>query len=162
MSETPSSDLSSVEPARRPTGSNDGESVPAVSDPAKLIRLGTMLQTLLAEVRTADTDVESRRLLARIHRETMDELGTVLSPELMEELSEFAACCDSDGVPTEAEIRVAQAQLVGWLQGLLQGMQASMIAQQAVAARQLRQLGAGGPGGATPSRPMPEQTGTYL
>ena len=141
---------------------------PAVSDPAKLIRLGTMLQTLMAEVRGADTDEESRRLLARIHNETMDELGTVLSSDLMEELSEFTNCCDADGVPTEAEIRVAQAQLVGWLQGLLQGLQASVIAQQAAAARQFQQLaanrrsipGPGGPG-ARPSS-LPEQTGTYL
>jgi Bacterial proteasome activator len=141
---------------------------PAVSDPAKLIRLGTMLQTLMAEVRGADTDEESRRLLARIHNETMEELGTVLSSDLMEELSEFTNCCDAEGVPTEAEIRVAQAQLVGWLQGLLQGLQASVIAQQAAAARQFQQLaanrrpvpGPGGPG-ARPS-PLPEQTGTYL
>ena len=141
---------------------------PAVSDPAKLIRLGTMLQTLMAEVRNADTDEESRRLLARIHNETMEELGTVLSADLMEELSEFTNCCDDDGVPTEAEIRVAQAQLVGWLQGLLQGLQASVVAQQAAAARQFQQLAANqrsapGPGGPAPTRPdLPRQSGTYL
>lgn len=140
---------------------------PPVSDPAKLIRLGTMLQTLMAEVRAADTDEESRRLLARIHKETMEELGTVLSTELMDELTEFAACCDRDGVPTAAEIRVAQAQLVGWLQGLLQGIQASMMAQQALAVRHLQQLGAGTPTGrptgpAGPADGLPGQTGTYL
>lgn len=140
---------------------------PAISDPAKLIRLGTMLQTLMAEVRGADTDVESRRLLARIHTETMEELGTVLSDDLMEELSEFSSCCDDEGVPTAAELRVAQAQLVGWLQGLLQGLQASMAAQQAVATQQLQQLavqrgpGAPAPGGA-PKPGLPQQTGTYL
>lgn len=141
---------------------------PTISDPAKLIRLGTMLQTLMAEVRNSDTDEESRRLLARIHAETMEELGTVLSDDLMTELSEFTSCCDDQGVPTEAEIRVAQAQLVGWLQGLLQGLQASMAAQQAAAAHQLRQLGAsrepGGAPGRPPERgtPLPDQTGTYL
>lgn len=138
---------------------------PAVSDPAKLIRLGTMLQTLMVEVRDATTDEESRRLLARIHAETMEELGTVLSADLMEELSEFAACCDDEGVPTEAEIRVAQAQLVGWLQGLLQGLQASMAAQQAAAAAQLQQLArqrAGGPRPDPKSAGLPEQTGAYL
>jgi len=141
---------------------------PAVSDPAKLIRLGTMLQTLMVEVRGADTDEESRRLLARIHAETMEELATVLSSDLMEELSEFANCCDDDGIPTEAEIRVAQAQLVGWLQGLLQGLQASMAAQQAAAAQQLQQLAGGastapGPGGpAGRGRGLPDQAGTYL
>ena len=141
---------------------------PSISDPAKLIRLGTMLQTLMVEVRGADTDEESRRLLARIHNETMAELGTVLSTELMDELTEFTSCCDDDGVPTEAEIRVAQAQLVGWLQGLLQGLQASMAAQQATAAQHMKQLAPGrpaapGPGGpSTGSTRLPGQTGTYL
>ena len=154
-----------VSPAE-PEGESEPE--PMISDPAKLIRLGTMLQTLRAEVRGADTDVESRRLLARIHAETMEELGTVLSTELMAELSEFASCCDADGVPTAAEIRVAQAQLVGWLQGLLQGLQASMAAQHAATAQQLRQLGAGGGQGRGPgmqtaeSSSVPGQSGTYL
>ena len=83
----------------------------------------------------------------------------------MAELSEFTNCCDDDGVPTEAEIRVAQAQLVGWLQGLLQGLQASMAAQQAAAAQQLRQLGPNrpqmpGPGGSGRrwERALPDQT----
>ena len=86
----------------------------------------------------------------------------------MAELSEFTSCCDDEGVPTEAEIRVAQAQLVGWLQGLLQGLQASMAAQQAAAAQQFRALAArqGGPNPPPSGRPsspgLPEQTGTYL
>lgn len=130
---------------------------PAVSDPAKLIRLGTMIQTLMNEVRSAPTDEEGRRLLARIHRETMEELRSILSEELMDELEEFAACCGDDGVPTESEIRVAQAQLVGWLQGLLQGLQASFMAQQAAAARQLQQLQA-----ARQHTIPTEHTGTYL
>ena len=138
-----------------------------VSDPAKLIRLGTMVQALMTEVREADTDEESRRMLARIHAETMDELATVLSADLMDELTEFAACCDADGVPTEAEIRVAQAQLVGWLQGLLQGLQAFMAQQQAVATMQMQQMQAARqqttPGRTDgPRRPLPDQTGTYL
>ncbi|MEM8707690.1 MAG: proteasome activator [Actinomycetota bacterium] len=137
-----------------------------VSDPAKLIRLGTMVQTLMAEVRQADTDEESRQMLARIHRETVEELGTVLSPDLMDELTEFTACCDDDGVPTEAEIRVAQAQLVGWMQGLLQGLQASMAQQQAAAAAQLQRLQQARPQPGAPQPPrgpqLPEQTGTYL
>jgi len=135
---------------------------PSVSDPAKLIRLGTMVQTLMAEVRQADTDEDSRRMLARIHNETMEELASVLSADLMEELTEFAACCGDDGVPSEAEIRVAQAQLVGWLQGLLQGLQASMAQQQAAAAMHLKQLQSD-QGALKPSRPgLPQQAGTYL
>ena len=135
-------------------------SQPAISDPAKLIRLGTMVQTLMAEVRQADTDEESRRLLARIHKETMEELATVLSDDLMDELTEFTDCCDDDGVPSEAEIRIAQAQLVGWLQGLLQGLQASMAQQQAAAAMQLQQLQQAK--AAPPDPQLPRQAGTYL
>ncbi len=141
---------------------------PMVSDPAKLIRLGTMVQTLMNEIREVPTDEAGRKLLARIHAETMEELGTVLNDDLMDELTEFTDCCDSDGVPTESEIRVAQAQLVGWLQGLLQGLQASMVAQQAAAARQLDQLqaGRGSAKPAPPGRPTaparPDETGTYL
>ena len=144
------------------------EETTTISDPAKLIRLGTMVQTLMAEVRQAETDEESRQLLARIHRETIEELGTILSTDLMDELTEFTNCCDDDGVPTEAEVRVAQAQLVGWMQGLLQGLQASMAQQQAAAAMQMQQLQAArqqaaqaGPGQARGQR-LPEQTGTYL
>ena len=135
-------------------------SPPAISDPAKLIRLGTMVQTLMAEVRQADTDEKSRRLLARIHKETMEELATVLSDDLMDELTEFTDCCDDDGVPSEAEIRIAQAQLVGWLQGLLQGLQASMAQQQAAAAMQLQQLQQAK--AAPPGQQLPQQAGTYL
>jgi hypothetical protein len=137
-----------------------------VSDPAKLIRLGTMVQTLMAEVRQADTDEASRHLLARIHRETVEELSAILSPDLMDELSEFTACCDDEGIPTEAEIRVAQAQLVGWMQGLLQGLQASMAQQQAAAAQQLLRLQRARPQTGAPQAPrgspLPDQTGTYL
>lgn len=137
-----------------------------VSDPAKLIRLGTMVQTLMAEVRQADTDEASRHLLARIHRETVEELSAILSPDLMDELSEFTACCDDEGIPTEAEIRVAQAQLVGWMQGLLQGLQASMAQQQAAAAQQLLRLQRARPQPGAPQTPrgspLPDQTGTYL
>ena len=144
------------------------EETTTISDPAKLIRLGTMVQTLMAEVRQAETDEESRQLLARIHRETIEELGSILSTDLMDELTEFTNCCDDDGVPTEAEVRVAQAQLVGWMQGLLQGLQDSMAQQQAAAAMQMQQLQAAREqaGQAGPTRPrgpqMPEQTGTYL
>ena len=92
----------------------------------------------------------------------------MLNDDLMDELTEFTDCCDSDGVPTESEIRVAQAQLVGWLQGLLQGLQASMVSQQAAAARQLHQLQAGrGTAGSAPlgqpnAPAPPDETGTYL
>ena len=151
--------------SEQPNQNDDSEPQPSVTDAAKLIRLGTMVQALTDEVRNADTDEQSRMMLARIHNETVEELSKVLSPDLMDELSEFAACCDESGVPTEAEIRVAQAQLVGWMQGLLQGLQASMAAQQAAAAGQLRELQAARQA-QRPAIPeaegLPHQTGTYL
>lgn len=124
---------------------------PDVSDPAKLIRLGTMLQTLLAEVQRESPDEKGRRRLAQIHTETIEELGGILSEDLRDELEEFNVCCANNETPSDGEIRVAQAQLVGWLQGLLRGMQASATAQAAMAQRQLMQVQAGmapgGPGG---------------
>lgn len=142
---------------------------PDVSDPAKLIRLGTMLQTLLAEVQRESPDEKGRQRLAQIHVETIDELGEILSEDLRDELEEFNVCCTNNETPSDGEIRVAQAQLVGWLQGLLRGMQASATAQAAMAQRQLMQVQAGaqgmqrppgGPAGAPqqarrPSGPMP-------
>ncbi len=165
MSDTPAPDSAAPadEPAATPAPTN------SVSDPAKLIRLGTMLQTLMVEVRDAPTDEDGRKLLANIHNETMEELETILSPDLMAELQEFADCCDDDGIPTESELRVAQAQLMGWLQGLMQGMQASFAAQQAMASRQLAELqqGRGGPPmpgnmAAGPSDADPPRGGVYL
>ncbi|MEQ8716643.1 MAG: DUF2587 domain-containing protein [Acidimicrobiales bacterium] len=132
-----------------------------VTNPAKLIRMGTMINQLLSEVRAAPPDVDGLRRLATIHTRTLAELSDVLSEELFDELMEFNSCCDQAEPPSEGEIRVAQAQLVGWLQGLLQGMQASAATQALVAQRQLAEMrqpggppgpvggppGAGGPAG---------------
>lgn len=119
------------QPAPQPT--------PDVTDPAKLIRLGTMLQSLLSEVHLSSPDEGGRKRLAEIHTETVSELGEILSEDLREELEEFNACCSAD-TPSESEIRVAQAQLVGWIQGLLRGMQASAANQAAMAQQQLMQM----------------------
>lgn len=110
---------------------------PDVTDPAKLIRLGTMLQALLAEVHQAPPDEGGRQRLAQIHNETIDELSGILSEDLREELADFNQCCATD-TPSEGEIRVAQAQLVGWIQGLLRGMQASAMTQAALAQQQMQ------------------------
>jgi hypothetical protein len=139
-----------------PDGENAPELTNTVSDPAKLIRLGSMVQALMAEVRSASPDEAGRSLLARIHNETMSELSEVLSPDLMAELAEFQTCCEGD-TPSESEIRIAQAQLVGWLQGLLQGFQASAAAQQTQASQQLQQMRPGPGSGEAEPRP-----GTYL
>jgi len=134
---------------------------PDVTDPAKLIRLGTMLQTMLTELKDENTDSAGVARLAQIHQETVEELESILSEDLREELMEFNTCCSSEG-PTESEMRVAQAQLVGWIQGLLRGMQATATAQAQMAQQQmmmmqaqmaaqqggqLRPGGQGGPGG---------------
>ena len=136
-----------------------------ITDAAKLIRLGTMTQSLMSEAREAPLDEAGRALLARIHAETMEALEDTISKDLLDELREFQLCIDHDDEPpSESELRIAQAQLVGWLQGLHQGFQAMAMAQQAAAMQQLQQLQAG------PQRPNSAQEpidassrpGTYL
>ncbi|MBT5756497.1 MAG: DUF2587 domain-containing protein [Acidimicrobiaceae bacterium] len=112
---------------------------PDVSDPAKLIRLGTMLQTMLTELKDTETDDAGLMRLDQIRQETIEELGGILSDDLHEELLEFNACCGSD-TPSESEMRVAHAQLVGWIQGLLRGMQATATAQAQMAQQQMMMM----------------------
>ena len=126
---------------------------PDVSDPAKLIRLGTMLQTMLTELKDTEHDDAGVKRLAQIHHETIEELGEILSDDLHEELLEFNDCCGKD-TPSESEMRVAHAQLVGWIQGLLRGMQATATAQAQMAQQQMMMMqtqmqgrALGGPGG---------------
>jgi hypothetical protein len=116
-----------------------------VDEPAKVMRIGTMLKQLLEEVRTSPLDDAGRTRLASIHERSVKELEDGLAPELVEELHRINLPFDDDSVPTDAELRVAQAQLVGWLEGLFHGIQAALAAQQManqqLAARlQLRQL----------------------
>jgi len=129
---------------------------PDVTDPAKLIRLGTMLQIMLTELKDSDNDAAGVERLAQIHNETVEELGEILSDDLHEELLEFNACCGGEP-PTESEMRVAHAQLVGWIQGLLRGMQATATAQAQMAQQQMMMMAqaqqqalAQGPGGPGP------------
>jgi hypothetical protein len=129
------------------------EPTATITDAAKLIRLGTMTQSLMSEAREAPLDEAGRTLLAKIHGETMEALEDTISKDLLEELREFQLCIDcGDDVPSEGELRIAQAQLVGWLQGLHQGFQAMAMAQQSAAMQQLQQLQAGTPG-ARPAAP---------
>jgi hypothetical protein len=121
----------------------------SVTEPAKVMRIGAMIRTLLEEVRRASLDEPGRERLRTIYDESIEELASALSDDLADELKRLTHPFDSDGVPTEAELRVAQAQLVGWLEGLFHGIQAAVFAQQAVAHQQLEQmrqpaLGAGG------------------
>ncbi len=128
------------------------------------MRIGSMVKQLLEEVRSADLDEASRERLAEVYERSVVELSDALSPDLQEELRTLSLPFEHDEVPSEAELRVAKAQLVGWLEGLFHGIQASLMAQQFAAQQmqQRRQLPGQpdphGPAGAPP----PPQTGTYL
>ncbi|WP_106536477.1 bacterial proteasome activator family protein [Haloactinopolyspora alba] len=111
-----------------------------VEQPAKVMRIGSMIKQLLDEVKAAPLDDASRRRLGEIHRASLDELEDGLAPELVQELERLALPFNQDAVPTDAELRVAQAQLVGWLEGLFHGIQTTLFAQQMAARAQLEQM----------------------
>jgi len=139
-----------------PDGENGGESV---SSPAKVMRIGAMIKQLLEEVRAAPLDDRGRIRLKSIYQEAVDQLCEALSPDLRDELGRLAPPF-IDETPTEAELRVAQAQLVGWLEGLFHGIQATLFAQQMAARQQLEQMrGQLGPGTPQAAETRP---GTYL
>jgi hypothetical protein len=110
-----------------------------ISSPTKLIRIASMVRTMLDEVRRAPLDDAGRRRLAEIHERSLQELQSVLSPDLQQELGEVILPLTGDA-PTESELRLAQAQLVGWLEGLFHGIQATLFTQQASAQGQLEQM----------------------
>jgi hypothetical protein len=110
-----------------------------ITEPAKLLRIASMVRELLEETRQTSLDEPGRKRLAEIYGRSVGELAGVLSEDLREELASLAPPID-DGVPTESELRVAQAQLVGWLEGLFHGIQAAMFAQQAAARAQFEEL----------------------
>jgi len=111
-----------------------------VEQPAKVMRIGTMIKQLLEEVRAAPLDEASRARLREIHRSSIKELESGLAPELREELERLSLPFSEDTVPSDAELRIAQAQLVGWLEGLFHGIQATMMTQQMMAQQQLEQM----------------------
>jgi hypothetical protein len=138
------------------TPENPTESVTA---PAKVMRIGSMVRQLLEEVRSTQLDEASRERLAEIYERSVVEISTALSPDLAEELHILALPFRDGEVPSEGELRVAKAQLVGWLEGLFHGIQATLFAQQLAARQQIeqmRQIPPGAPG--TPGAPG----GTYL
>jgi hypothetical protein len=110
----------------------------AITQPAKLLRIASMVRELLDETRQASLDEPGRIRLRQVYERSVGELEEVLSPDLKEELESLAP--PMQGVPTESEIRVAQAQLVGWLEGLFHGIQAALFAQQAAARAQFEEL----------------------
>jgi Protein of unknown function (DUF2587) len=121
-----------------------------VEQPAKVMRIGSMIKQLLEEVKAAPLDEASRLRLKEIHRSSIQELEQGLAPELVEELDRLSLPFTDDSVPSEGELRIAQAQLVGWLEGLFHGIQTALFAQQMAARAQLEQMrralpGPGGP-----------------
>ncbi|MDT0379035.1 bacterial proteasome activator family protein [Streptomyces sp. RKND-216] len=121
-----------------------------VEQPAKVMRIGSMIKQLLEEVKSAPLDEASRVRLREIHASSVKELEDGLAPELIEELERLSLPFGEDAVPTEAELRIAQAQLVGWLEGLFHGIQTALFAQQMAARAQLEQMRRALPPGALP------------
>ena len=137
-----------------------------VEQPAKVMRIGSMIRQLLEEVRAAPLDEKSRARLKEIHESSIKELEDGLAPELVAELERLSLPFDEGETPSEAELRVAQAQLVGWLEGLFHGIQTTLFAQQMAARAQLEQMRRALPPGMMP-QPEPEQqrrpaSGPYL
>ena len=172
-----------VGPDGRPMGTveADGSVSPEdpgslIEHPAKVMRIGSMIKQLLEEVRAAPLDEASRSRLREIHQRSIVELEDGLAPELREELERLSLPFEGEAPPSEAELRIAQAQLVGWLEGLFHGIQAALVAQQMAARIQLEQMrggrpalpvGPNGPGmvpGMMPAQPQggDGRTGQYL
>ncbi|GAA3536892.1 bacterial proteasome activator family protein [Amycolatopsis ultiminotia] len=151
--------------------SPDGEETESVGDlveePAKVMRIGTMIKQLLEEVRAAPLDDASRDRVREIHETSVRELEQALAPELREELERLVHPFTADRTPSDAELRIAQAQLVGWLEGLFHGIQTALFAQQMAARVQLEQIRRGLPAGSSAApgeAPAPgiSGTGQYL
>jgi hypothetical protein len=143
------------------SGDNDRSLTDLVEQPAKVMRIGTMIKQLLEEVRAAPLDDASRNRLRDIHQTSIRELEEGLAPELRDELDRLTLPFQ-EGTPSDAELRIAQAQLVGWLEGLFHGIQTALFAQQMAARQQLEQMrqGALPPGIAAPGQRGPSHPGT--
>lgn len=137
-----------------PAEKSDGE---AIHHPAKVMRIGSMVRQLLDEVRQAPLDEASRTRLREVYQNSIEELSEVLSPDLREELDRLALAFD-ERTPSDAELRVAHAQLVGWLEGLFHGIQAMLFAQQMESRQRLEELRRQG----LPAARTQQGPGTYL
>ncbi len=152
------------DPTPEPKPVIEPEPTETVTEPAKVMRIGSMVKQLLEEARTSPLDEASRERMAEIYERSIVELAEALSPDLQQELHMLALPFKDGVVPSEGELRVAKAQLVGWLEGLFHGIQFSLMAQQNVARQQLeqmRQLPPSGPGVSQPVETS-ERPGTYL
>jgi hypothetical protein len=133
----------------------DGETgvTDLVEQPAKVMRIGSMIRQLLEEVKAAPLDEASRNRLKEIHHASIRELEAGLAPELVEELERLSLPFTEQGTPSDSELRIAQAQLVGWLEGLFHGIQTAIYAQQVAARVQLEQMRQLPPGASAAPRP---------
>jgi hypothetical protein len=153
---TDGSEQATVVPAEEATQSNPE----ALEHPAKVMRIGAMVRNLLEEVRQSPLDEPSRERLREIYETSVKELGDVLSPELRSELGRLSLPFDEGSTPSQSELRVAHAQLVGWLEGLFHGIQAMLFAQQQENLARLEELRRRGlPSGESQ---QPHGPGTYL
>jgi len=162
--------------AKQEDGDDVRELTDLVEQPAKVMRIGSMIRQLLEEVKSAPLDDASRNRLKEIHRSSIKELETGLAPELVEELERLSLPFTEEVTPSDAELRIAQAQLVGWLEGLFHGIQTAIYAQQVSARAQFEQMrralpagvqgrglpGQGPPGAQPESSQEPGQSGMYL
>ncbi|MEI7779187.1 MAG: bacterial proteasome activator family protein [Actinomycetes bacterium] len=147
MSEQPANDqqILIIGPDGNPIGSQTVDEqahqiTDLVQQPAKVMRIGSMIKQLLDEVKSAPLDDASRARLRDIHTRSIKELEDGLAPELVEELERLALPFSNDVTPSDAEIRIAQAQLVGWLEGLFHGIQTALFAQQMAARAQFEEM----------------------
>ncbi|MGH8892721.1 MAG: bacterial proteasome activator family protein [Actinomycetes bacterium] len=162
-------------PGGRREGDDERSITDLVDQPAKVMRIGSMIKQLLEEVRSSDLDEASRVRLKEIHTRSIKELEEGLAPELIDELERISLPFTDDVVPSESELRVAQAQLVGWLEGLFHGIQTALFAQQMAARAQFEEMrrralpgglsmppGPGQGGGPGDDPTGPPTTGQYL
>jgi hypothetical protein len=132
--------MGSPEQGQEEDGSRERPVTEMVEQPAKVMRIGNMIRQLLEEVRAAPLDEKSRARLKEIHENSIKELEDGLAPELVDELERLSLPFTEDELPSESELRIAQAQLVGWLEGLFHGIQTTLFAQQMAARAQLEQM----------------------
>ncbi|QIG46156.1 bacterial proteasome activator family protein [Nocardioides anomalus] len=151
MGSVPESALQAVAAAANGQDGEDGERAitDLVEQPAKVMRIGSMIRQLLEEVKAAPLDEASRNRLKEIHQASIRELEAGLAPELVEELERLTLPFSDDQTPSDGELRIAQAQLVGWLEGLFHGIQTAIYAQQMAAKMQFEQMRRGLPAGAS-------------
>jgi hypothetical protein len=157
---------STEEPVLVPAVVEDEMPAESVESPGKVMRIGSMIKALLEEVHQTELDEPSRERLREIYETSVQELSASLSPDLQAELKRLAIPFDGGAAPTTAELRIAKAQLVGWLEGLFHGIQATLFAQQMAARQQLEQmrgqLPMGPQGQPIQDGPQGDRPGTYL